>query len=221
MVSSKSRLSERETFLRKRVQQLLPLLEKEYPHSQCSLHFKTPFQLLVAVVLSAQCTDARVNQVTPALFEHYPNAKALSQASPEALERLIYSTGFYRAKTRALLALAQALHTHHQGEPPRTLEALTELKGVGRKTANVVLGVAYGIPGIVVDTHVQRLSRRLGLTAHVQPEKIEQDLMRVVPQPDWTRWSHWMVDHGRKYCMARKPACSLCPLRKECPQRLV
>lgn len=202
----------------KRVQHYFPEFAKAYPTVRCELHFETPFQLLVAVVLSAQCTDARVNQVTPALFQAYPTAKDLAEAPREAVEKLIYSTGFYRNKAKALQGLSKELVEKYQGQPPPVLEDLVRLPGVGRKTANVVLGNAYGIPGVVVDTHVQRLSRRLGLSNARTPEAMERDLQRCVPQAEWTRWSHWMVQHGRACCRARRPRCDECFLNQSCPR---
>jgi endonuclease-3 len=178
-----------------------------------------PYQLLVATILSAQCTDVRVNMVTPVLFRRFPNAAALAHAVPAELEDLIRSTGFFRAKTRNLLAMAGQMVERHDGEVPRDLDALTALGGVGRKTANVVLGTAYGIAeGIVVDTHVKRLARRLGLTARSTPEQIERDLMQVIPRRKWVDLSHRLILHGRRVCLARKPRCDRCSLASICPK---
>ena len=188
-----------------------------HPDARCALDFGNPFELICATVLSAQCTDERVNKVTPELFRKYPSPKAMAAARPAELEKLIQSTGFYKAKTRSLLGLAGALHETHGGRVPRTMEELVELPGVGRKTANVVLGNAYDVPGIVVDTHVSRVSQRLELTANSDPVKIETDLMSLVPKKDWTRFSHAMIFHGRRICVARKPKCSECPLFADCP----
>jgi endonuclease III len=203
---------------RARTAEILARLAREYPHSRCALDHRTPLELLVATVLSAQCTDKRVNEVTPALFRRYPTARHYAEADLAELEEAVRSTGFYRNKARALKALGQALVAAHGGEVPDAMAALTALPGVGRKTANVVLGNAFGLAaGVVVDTHVQRLSRRLGLTAEDDPEKIERDLMPLVPRADWTRWSHLLIDHGRKVCKARKPDCPLCVLADLCP----
>jgi endonuclease-3 len=197
---------------------ILEILRKTYPDAHCELNHAGPFQLLVATILSAQCTDVRVNMVTPALFEKYPDAKTLAAAKQEDVEELIRSTGFFRNKAKNLIAAAKAIAQQHHGEVPRDLETLTNLPGVGRKTANVVLGNAYGIEsGIVVDTHVARLSQRLGLTKHKDPVKIEKDLIKVIPQDAWTLWSHLLIWHGRRRCMARKPDCPHCELRTLCP----
>lgn len=201
-----------------RAGEILRILRAAYPDARCELDHEGPFQLLVATVLSAQCTDVRVNMVTPALFRKYPDAKSLAAAKQEDLEALIRSTGFFRNKAKSLRHAAAALVKDHAGEVPRDLEALTKLPGVGRKTANVVLGNAYGIEaGIVVDTHVARLSKRLGLTKHTDPVKIEKDLMKVVPREFRTLWSHLLIWHGRRRCTARKPDCPHCELRARCP----
>jgi endonuclease-3 len=175
-------------------------------------------QLLVATILSAQCTDARVNLVTPALFAKYPDAKAFAEAAPKELEAAIQSTGFFRNKARSILACTRSLVERHNGEVPGTLEELVQLAGVGRKTANVILGNAFDVPGITVDTHVGRLSRRLGLTTETDPEKVERDLMRLVPKKEWTMFSHRLIFHGRQVCHSRKPNCDGCPLAKACPR---
>jgi endonuclease-3 len=189
-----------------------------YPESRCSLDHETPFQLLVATVLSAQCTDARVNQVTPGLFARYPDADALAAAPLETLEREIGSINFYRNKSRALHGLAVALVEEHGGEVPRSMEALTALPGVGRKTANVIRGVAFGeADGVVVDTHVKRVSHRLGLTRSEDPLAIEQDLLRVLPPESRVVFTHRVIDHGRAVCVARTPRCELCGLADLCP----
>ena len=178
-----------------------------------------PYQLLVATILSAQCTDARVNMVTPAVFRRYPDACTLAKAVPAELEALIRSTGFFRAKARNLLAMAGQVAGRHDGEIPRDLEALTALSGVGRKTANVVLGTAFGVAeGIVVDTHVKRLARRLGLTTGKTPEQIERELMGVIPPSEWVDLSHRLIQHGRRVCLARRPRCETCSLAKVCPR---
>lgn len=194
-------------------------LRKAYPVATCALHFRTPLELLVATILSAQCTDERVNQVTKDLFARYRTAADYASAPLEELERAIQSTGFYRNKARNLQACCRKLANDHGGEVPRDLEALVELPGVGRKTANVVLGTACGIAsGVVVDTHVARVSRRLGLTRQKNPEKIEQDLMALIPREEWIDFGHRMIHHGRRYCTARKPNCEACPLGKLCPR---
>jgi endonuclease III len=197
---------------------ILDVLRTTYPDAHCELDHKGAFQLLIATILSAQCTDVRVNMVTPALFKKYPDAKTLAAAKQEDVEDLIRSTGFFRNKAKNLIAAAQALVREHDSEVPRDLDNLTHLPGVGRKTANVVLGNAYGIEaGVVVDTHVARLSKRLGLTKHTDPVKIEKDLMKVIPRDAWTLWSHLLIWHGRRRCSARKPDCPNCELRTLCP----
>ncbi len=198
--------------------QVLTQLKQAYPSAQCSLKYATPYQLLVATILSAQCTDARVNQVTPTLFQSFPDAHSMAAGDLGQIENLIRSTGFYRNKARSILEASQHLVRLYGGQVPAKLEDLVELPGVGRKTANVVLGVAFGIPGLVVDTHVKRLAMRMGFTKNTDPEKIEQDLMKVVPQLDWTIYAHLMIDHGRKICTARKAHCKLCPIALECPK---
>jgi endonuclease-3 len=203
---------------RARVAAILPILKKTYPDVRCRLDYATPLQLIVATILSAQCTDDRVNIVTKDLFKKYKSAKDFANAPIEELERDIQSTGFYRNKAKSLKAMAQSLIDLHKGEVPNTMEQLVELAGVGRKTANVVLGNAFGIDeGIVVDTHVTRLSQRLGLSKHEDAVKIEQDLIPLVPKKDWTLWSHLMIAHGRAICQARKPKCGQCPLLAHCP----
>ena len=205
--------------LRRRTTQILAILKRTYPDAHCALHFTTPLQLLIATILSAQCTDERVNQVTPALFARCPDAASLAAISQKELEKIIHSTGFYRAKARSLRACAASLVADHQGKVPQTMEALHKLAGVGRKTANVVLGNAFGLAeGVVVDTHVGRLSRRMGLTRHLDPVKVESALVRLIPKEDWTLVSHLLIAHGRKRCNARKPDCAQCKLQKLCPQ---
>ena len=194
------------------------ILERSYPDARCALDFETPLQLLIATILSAQCTDVRVNMVTPGLFEKYPDAAALANVPQEELETVIRSTGFFRNKARAIRECCADIVTKHGGNVPRTLEELTRLRGVGRKTANVVLGNAFDIPGLVVDTHVSRLSHRLGLTDETDAVKIEFALMEIVPRERWTRFSHWLILHGRSTCIARKPRCSVCPLLQHCPR---
>jgi endonuclease III len=206
--------------LRRRTTQILAILKRTYPDAHCALHFTTPLELLIATILSAQCTDERVNQVTPALFARCPDAKSLAEISQNELEKIIHSTGFYRAKARSLRSCAASLVADHQGKVPKTMEALHKLAGVGRKTANVVLGNAFGLAeGVVVDTHVGRLSRRMGLTRHLDPVKVESALVRLIPKEDWTLVSHLLIAHGRKRCNARKPDCAQCEVKKLCPQR--
>lgn len=202
-----------------RAQEIATALAAAYPDATCELAFRNPFELLVATILSAQCTDARVNTVTPALFARYPDAQALAAASPGELESLIRPTGFFRNKARTLLALAQQLVARHGGEVPPDMEALTALPGVGRKTANVVLGTVFGLAtGVVVDTHVARLAGRLGLSAARDPERIEADLMGLFPPSAWISLGHRLILHGRRVCTARKPACHRCPLAPHCPR---
>jgi len=194
-------------------------LKKCYPDAHCALNFSNPLELLIATILSAQCTDVRVNQVTPALFRKYPNAAAYASADPDELKEAIRSTGFFNAKAAAIQNCCRELCERFGGEVPRDLDALVGLPGVGRKTANVVLGTAFGLAtGVVVDTHVSRLSQRMGLTAHTQPEKIEEDLMHVFPSTEWIALGHRLIEHGRRICAARKPLCDRCPLNDLCPQ---
>jgi endonuclease-3 len=201
-----------------RVAAILPVLRRLYPQAHCTLDHHNPLELLVATILSAQCTDARVNLVTPALFRKYRSAADYAAASPEELERDIQSTGFYRNKAKNIRSMAADLVAHHGGQVPGTMEELTRLAGVGRKTANVILGNAFDQNvGVVVDTHVARLSDRLGLTTHTDPVKIEQDLMAIVPRDQWTIFSHYLIHHGRSVCTARKPDCPQCPLLPHCP----
>jgi endonuclease III len=203
---------------RERVAQLVGVWPQVYPDAHTELDFRNPLQLLVATILSAQCTDKRVNMVTPALFKKYRTAKDYANAPQAELEKAIRSTGFYRNKTKSIRAAMRAIAEKHGGKIPDTMEQLRALPGVGRKTANVVLGNAFGKnEGIVVDTHVGRLSQRLGLTKHKDPEKIERDLMKLVPREHWTDWSHWLIWHGRRRCYARKPDCSRCEVFRLCP----
>ena len=204
--------------IRERVAQLVEAFPEVYPGAHCELDFKTPLQLLVATILSAQCTDKRVNMVTPRLFERYRSAAEFAQSSPDELEAMIRPTGFFRNKTKSIRAAASAIVEQHRGKVPNTMGALNALPGVGRKTANVVLGNAFGKDeGIVVDTHVTRLSERLRLTKQTEPEKIEADLMKLVPQEHWTTWSHWLIWHGRRRCFARRPDCRHCEVLRLCP----
>ncbi|HUF14059.1 MAG TPA: endonuclease III [Longimicrobiales bacterium] len=203
---------------KERAEEVVTRLHREYPDAHCALEHRDAYELLVATILSAQCTDERVNQVTPALFERYPAAVDLAAAEQESLELMIRPTGFFRNKAKSLLGMATAVVERHDGEVPHTMDELTALPGVGRKTANVVLGNAFHENvGVVVDTHVRRVSQRLGFTKHEDAEKIEQDLMQLIPQPEWTDFSHLLIWHGRKICVARKPKCEICPLNDICP----
>jgi endonuclease-3 len=201
-----------------RANQLVEALPGVYPGAHCELDFKTPLQLLIATILSAQCTDKRVNMVTPALFARYRTAADYARAKPAELEKAIQTTGFFRNKTKSIRAATAAIEKKHGGKVPQTMAELHALPGVGRKTANVVLGNAFHKnEGIVVDTHVTRLSQRLGLTTQQDPEKIERDLMKLIPQKQWTNWSHWLIWHGRRRCFARRPDCENCELFRLCP----
>ncbi len=201
-----------------RIGPIIGRLQKAFPEARCSLNHGDPLQLLVATILSAQCTDERVNFVTRSLFRKYKTARDYADADPEILAEQIKSTGFYRNKTKSIIEMAQALLEKHDGQVPRTMEQLIELPGVGRKTANVVLGNAFGIDeGIVVDTHVKRIANRLDLTSNANPEKIEQDLMQLVPKSDWTLFPHLLIHHGRTICQARVPKCEICPISPLCP----
>ena len=214
--------SESTTARRKRAAEVYELLLAEYPDAKCALDHASPFELAVATILSARCTDARVNMVTPELFRRYPDPEALSAALPEELEEVIRSTGFFRNKTRSLIGMATALVEEHGGDLPRTMKELSALPGIGRKTANVVLGNAFGIDeGVVVDTHVRRLSRRLGFTAEATPDKIEKDLMALFPRRVWTMLAHLLIWHGRQVCNARRPLCNRCPVSHRCPSSAV
>jgi endonuclease III len=202
---------------RRHVAKVARLLALEYPDADCELDFRTPYELLVATILSAQCTDERVNQVTPEFFAAFPDARALASADRAEVERIITPTGFFRQKAQSLQGMAQRVCEEFGGQIPDTLEALVTLPGVGRKTANVVLGYAFDIPGITVDTHVGRLARRLGWTTETNPERVEADLMQVWPRRDWTVLSQRLIWHGRRCCTARKPACARCPIARLCP----
>ncbi len=192
-------------------------LKKSYPDADCALNHESPYQLLAATILSAQCTDERVNMVTPRLFERYPLAEDLARGRIRDIERIVKSTGFFRAKAKSLKGMAQGLVRDHGGEFPTDVESLVKLPGVGRKTANVVLGVCFGIAsGVVVDTHVKRISNLLGLTSESTPEKIELDLMELLPRKEWIAYSHRVIHHGRQICIARRPRCQECPLLGTC-----
>ena len=204
--------------LQARTEKIIAGLRETYPDAHCELNFSSPLELLLATILSAQCTDKRVNIVTAELFRKYRSARDYANAPLSELEDAVKTTGFFRNKAKNIQACSRKLVEHHGGEVPRTMEELTQLAGVGRKTANVVLGNVFGINvGVVVDTHVSRLSQRLGLTRQKTPEKIEQVLMKLVPPKDWTLFSHWLIWHGRRRCPARKPACASCEIRALCP----
>lgn len=203
---------------KQRALEIVQRLKRMYPKAKCSLDYETPFQLLIATILSAQSTDVRVNIVTKTLFRKYPTVESFAKAKPLVLERDIHSTGFFRNKAKSVMGASQAILERHGGEVPRTMDELTALPGVGRKTANVVLGNAFGIDeGVVVDTHVTRVSGRLGLTKHTDAVKIENDLVKLIPRSDWTKFSHMLILHGREICVARKPKCSECLLNELCP----
>ena len=205
-----------------RAAEIYKRLAEHYPNAHCALDFETPFQLLVATILSAQCTDKRVNMVTPALFKRYRTPAAMSEAKPEELEEMIKSTGFFRNKTKSLLAMSRAVAEEHDGRVPDTMEELVRLPGVGRKTANVLLGNAYDKnEGVVVDTHVGRVSGRLGLTKETDPVKVEQDLVKLFPREHWTMLAHLLIEHGRQICDARRPKCEVCFLNDICPSSRV
>lgn len=216
------RKKKRGTELRSHSLKILQRLKKEYPDAHCELDFSNPLQLLVATILSAQCTDKRVNMVTPDLFRTFPDANSLAAARPELLEEIIKSTGFFRNKTKSLLGMSAAVVERHNGKVPRTMDDLIKLPGVGRKTANVVLGNAFNLnEGVVVDTHVGRLSVRLGLTNETDPVKVEQALMPLFPREDWALLSHLLIFHGRRVCVARNPRCESCVLNDVCPSARV
>jgi endonuclease III len=213
---------ETEAERRGRVRRIIARLEKAYPDATCALHHKSALELLVATILSAQSTDARVNMVTPALFAKYKTAEDFARADPRVLEQEVHSTGFFRNKTKSIIGMAQALVERHGGEVPDTMEQLVQLPGVGRKTANVVLGSWFGKnEGVVVDTHVQRLTTLLGLTKEKDPVKIERDLMALVPRDKWTWFSHTLILHGRRVCIARRPKCEICVINRYCPSSRV
>jgi len=202
--------------LKKRASAILRILSKEYPDAGCLLRFRSPFELLIATVLAAQCTDARVNEVTPSLFKKYPNAEAFARADIRQLEEDVRPTGFFRNKARSIKACSQALMEKFGGRVPREIEALVSLPGVGRKTANVVRGYAFGLPAIIVDTHFLRLTQRIGLTERSVADQVEMDLRAIVPEKSWTRFSSVISFHGRSVCFARRPKCEACKIRKYC-----
>lgn len=202
--------------LRELAAKTVDLLKTEYPDADCTLDYREPWQLLVATILSAQCTDARVNQITPALFMRYPDLASLAASNPDELENLVRSCGLFRTKARAILGSSRQLLDRFDGEVPQTVDELTSLPGVGRKIANLILGDCYGIPAIVVDTHCTRISRLIGLTDSTDPQTVEKDLARVLPVDDWIDYGHLMVTHGRSLCPARRPRCPQCPLNGIC-----
>jgi endonuclease III len=201
-----------------KMREIMRILRVAYPDARCSLHYESPFQLLCATILSAQCTDERVNKVTPVLFAKYPDAREMAKAPLEGIAHIIRSTGFFRSKSVSLKEMSRALVQEHGGEVPADLEKLVKLRGVGRKTANVVLGNVFGVPGLVVDTHVGRISRRLGFTSETNPVRVELDMKKYVPRKDWTMYGHLMIAHGRLVCRARKALCRKCPVSHLCPK---
>ena len=204
--------------MEQKIKNILNILDEHYPDVRVALHYSNPLELLVATILSAQCTDERVNQITPYLFKKYPTAKDYATADLKTLEEDIKSTGFYKNKAKHIKECCQVLVEKYHGQVPANLEILTKLPGIGRKTANVVLGNAFDISGIVVDTHVRRVANRLGLTKHQDPLKIEKDLMQLIPKEKWTKFSLQLTWHGRRICKARKPQCNKCPLHKWCDE---
>jgi endonuclease III len=214
------RTRESKTARKARALEICRRLAATYPVAECALHHASPFQLLAATILSAQCTDERVNLVTPELFRKYPDPVALAAADQAELEEIIRSTGFFRSKATSLIGMARGLVDDFGGELPRTIEELTRLPGVGRKTANVLLGTAFSIAtGVVVDTHVKRIANLLGLTASANPEQIERDLMELLPREEWVDFAHRLIHHGRRICIARRPRCQECPLLDVCPRK--
>lgn len=207
--------------IKRRIQNILYVLRNEYPDAATPLIHKDPLQLLVATILSAQCTDERVNKVTPALFARYKDAGDFANAKRGELEKAIHSTGFYKAKAKNIIGCCKMLVEKHNGKVPNSLDQLIQLPGVGRKTANVVLGSIWDIPGVVVDTHVKRLTFRMGFTKNTDPEKIEQDIMRLLPDKDWNDFSITLIFHGRRICSARRLSCNICPVAEHCPKILI
>ncbi|MES2793022.1 MAG: endonuclease III [Planctomycetota bacterium] len=212
-----AKITKKEQVLHQRAHNISVGLEQTYGNAECALNHRNAFELLVATILSAQCTDERVNAVTPKLFGKYPTSQKLAEAEQEDVEKIVHSLGFFRAKANNIRGMAQQLVELYEGEVPADLEQLIALPGIGRKTANVVLGTAFGIAsGVVVDTHVKRLTRLMGLTTSTTPEKIERDLMQLVPSNEWVNFSHRLIHHGRKICIARRPQCTKCPLIQDC-----
>jgi endonuclease-3 len=216
MRTGKARLASPRS-MKQRVARILPVLHRAMPHATVELDHRNPLQLLIATILSAQCTDRRVNQVTPVLFSRYPNAADYAKADPSELETIITPTGFYKSKARSVIGTGKMLVERFDGKVPKTMEELVQLPGVGRKTANVLLGNCFDQPAVVVDTHVKRVAHRLGLTASEDPEVIEQDLQRLIPLEQWTSGSELLLLHGRYVCVAKRPKCEQCPLYAECP----
>jgi endonuclease-3 len=200
-----------------RAKRIVRALGRAYPDARCALDHESPFQLLVATILSAQCTDKKVNEVTAGLFARYGTPEKLADADPAEIEARVRPTGFYRQKAKSIQAAARDVIERFGGEVPATLEELVTLRGVARKTANVVLGDSFGVPGLAVDTHMKRVNRRLGLTRHEDPEKIERELMELIPKREWTAYTHRVIAHGRSCCHAQRPRCDACPLRPDCP----
>ena len=222
MTPRKPRRRESQKARKARAAEIYEILLAEHPDAECALRHASPYELAVATILSAQCTDARVNMVTPELFRRYPDPESLADALPQELEEIIRSTGFFRNKTRNLIGMANFLIDEHGGELPRNMKELSALPGIGRKTANVILGNAFGIDeGVVVDTHVKRLSARMGFTKEASPVKIEQDLMKLFPRGVWTMLAHLLIYHGRQVCNARKPRCNQCAISHLCPSSAV
>lgn len=210
-------MKESETDKKKRVLKIIARLRKAYPDAKCALDFSNPFELLVATVLSAQCTDKRVNMVTPAVFKRCKTVKDYTELEASELEKMVQSAGFYKNKTRSILGAAKKVHEEFGGKVPQTMEELVTIPGVGRKTANVILGNAFGVPGMPVDTHMIRINNLLKLTKHQDPVKIETDLTKLVPEKDWTEYSHLIILHGRARCVARRPDCAHCEISDLCP----
>lgn len=210
----------RETEDKKRITRMIEILTREFPDARCMLDHTSPFELLLATILAAQCTDAMVNQVTKSLFRKYTTPETYTNAPQDELEKEIYKTGFFRNKAKSIKKCCLSLIEKHGGKVPPTMEELIALGGVGRKTANCVLGVSFGIPGIIVDTHVRRLSYRMGYTGETDPDKIEEDLMKIIPTNEWTHMSHLLAAHGRSTCTAKKPKCGECPVAHLCPKIL-
>lgn len=206
------------TAIESRIKSILYELKNKYPDAHCSLNYSNAFELLVATILSAQCTDERVNKVTPDLFREYPSPEKMAQAPVKRIEALIRSTGFFKNKALSISSSSLQIVTKHRGQVPSDMESLTSLRGVGRKTANVILGNAFSVPGLVVDTHVKRLANRMGMTQQSDPVKIESQLMKLVAKKDWTQFGHWMIQHGRSICNARKPQCDQCFIAEICPK---
>ena len=210
-------MAENKAQAQERAREIIRVLKERYPNARCTLDFQTPHQLLVAAILAAQCTDEKVNQVTPALFARYPTVEAFAGADQTELEQMAKPTGFFRQKSRSIIESAQDIVNVHGGRVPETIEEMLELRGVGRKTANLLLGVSFGRPAIIVDTHVKRVATRLGLTGETDPTRIEFDLREILPEQEWTHFNHLLVAHGRAICKAPTPLCPICPILHLCP----